>query len=204
MPGRGRQARRLWNTSMQWVQGQRDAWCTATAQRGDPDPTSTERGRRQRRLPRGGELCLFWRSFQDKVKVKVSLVSNSLRPHGMLEWVAIPFCRGSSWPRDWIRVSRIAGRLLTAWTTRGAPFQDKEKLTGENIPGQRQQRPRMVGENKQIKQLNQTKTRSLLLQGGSKRDMLRLAREAGRTWKAWPLGQGAWSLSRRWRATEVL
>ena len=25
-------------------------------------------------------------------------------------WVAIPFCRRSSWPRDWIQVSRIVGR----------------------------------------------------------------------------------------------
>ena len=27
-----------------------------------------------------------------------------------LEWVAISFSRGSSWPRNWTRVSRIAGR----------------------------------------------------------------------------------------------
>ena len=29
----------------------------------------------------------------------------------MLEWVAISFSRGSSWPRGWTQVSRIAGRL---------------------------------------------------------------------------------------------
>ena len=33
----------------------------------------------------------------------------------ILEWVAIPFSRGSFWPRDRIPVSRIAGRLLTIW-----------------------------------------------------------------------------------------
>ena len=33
----------------------------------------------------------------------------------ILEWVAIPFSRGSSWPRDWTRVSYIAGRFFTIW-----------------------------------------------------------------------------------------
>ena len=32
---------------------------------------------------------------------------------GILEWVAIPFARGSSQPRDWIHVSCIAGRFFT-------------------------------------------------------------------------------------------
>ena len=35
----------------------------------------------------------------------------------ILEWVAIPFCRGSSWPRDWTQVSHIAGRFFTIWVT---------------------------------------------------------------------------------------
>ena len=34
-----------------------------------------------------------------------------------LEWVAIYFSRGSSWPRDWTRVSCIAGRHFTVWAT---------------------------------------------------------------------------------------
>ena len=33
--------------------------------------------------------------------------------HGMLEWVAIPFSRESSPPRDKIQVSHIAGRFFT-------------------------------------------------------------------------------------------
>ena len=37
----------------------------------------------------------------------------------ILEWVAIPFCRGSSWSRDQSQVSRIAGRFFTIWATRG-------------------------------------------------------------------------------------
>ena len=36
----------------------------------------------------------------------------------MLEWVAIPFSKGSSWPRDQILVSCIAGRFFTVWATR--------------------------------------------------------------------------------------
>ena len=36
----------------------------------------------------------------------------------VLEWVAISFSRGSSWPSDWTRVSLIAGRRLTIWATR--------------------------------------------------------------------------------------
>ena len=31
----------------------------------------------------------------------------------ILEWVAIPFSRGSSWPRDQICISHIAGRFFT-------------------------------------------------------------------------------------------
>ena len=43
--------------------------------------------------------------------------------HGILharimEWVAISFSRGSSWPRDWTQVSRIVGRHFTVWATR--------------------------------------------------------------------------------------
>ena len=45
--------------------------------------------------------------------------------HGILqariqEWVAIPFSRGSSWPRDWTQISCTAGGFFTVWTTREA------------------------------------------------------------------------------------
>ena len=36
------------------------------------------------------------------------------------EWVAIPFSRGSSRPRDRTQVSCISGRLFTTWATREA------------------------------------------------------------------------------------
>ena len=38
----------------------------------------------------------------------------------ILQWVAILFSRGSSWPRDRTQVSCIAGRFFTAWVTREA------------------------------------------------------------------------------------
>ena len=37
--------------------------------------------------------------------------------HELLEWVAISFSRGSSWPRDRTQVSCIAGRRFSVWTT---------------------------------------------------------------------------------------
>ena len=64
-------------------------------------------------------------------------MSDSLRPHGphtslsvhgifqarVLEWVAISFSRGSSWPRDQTRASHIAGRRFTVWASREACVQ---------------------------------------------------------------------------------
>ena len=38
----------------------------------------------------------------------------------ILEWVAFPFSRGSSQPRDQTQVSRIAGRFFTNWAMREA------------------------------------------------------------------------------------
>ena len=36
----------------------------------------------------------------------------------ILEWVSIPFSRGSSWSRDQIWISHTAGRFFTIWATR--------------------------------------------------------------------------------------
>ena len=64
-----------------------------------------------------------------------SVMSDSLQPYGcslpvssvpgilqarILEWIAFPFSRGSSWPRDQTWVFCIAGRLFAIWATRGA------------------------------------------------------------------------------------
>ena len=40
----------------------------------------------------------------------------------ILEWIAIPFSRGSSWPRDRTWISHIAGRFFTIWTINSVQF----------------------------------------------------------------------------------
>ena len=66
--------------------------------------------------------------FTSEVQFSRAVVSDSLRPHGcsppgssvcgilqasILEWVAMPFSRGSSQPRDQTQVPHIAGRFFT-------------------------------------------------------------------------------------------
>ena len=43
----------------------------------------------------------------------------------ILEWIAISSSRGSSWPRDWTRVSRIVDRRFTIWATRKVHYDRK-------------------------------------------------------------------------------
>ena len=44
----------------------------------------------------------------------------------VLEWIAISFSRGSSWPRNRTRVSHIAVRCFTIWATRPLMQKDSE------------------------------------------------------------------------------
>ena len=46
-------------------------------------------------------------------------LSHKVSPR-ILEWIAYPFCSGSSRPRNWTRVSCVAGRFFTSWATRQA------------------------------------------------------------------------------------
>ena len=46
----------------------------------------------------------------------------------VLEWVAMPFSRGSSWNKEWTHVSSIAGRFFTNWATWEAPNLPKYSL----------------------------------------------------------------------------
>ena len=39
----------------------------------------------------------------------------------VLEWVAFPFFRASSQPRDWTQVSHITGGFFTSWATKRSP-----------------------------------------------------------------------------------
>ena len=53
----------------------------------------------------------------------------------ILEWVAIPFFKRSSRPRDQTQVSCISGRFFTIWATRGSPLMqfNKELIWGVKI-----------------------------------------------------------------------
>ena len=93
-------------------------------------------------------LGKMWRSSENTVTLTYkgvawkwewshSVVSNSLRPHGLqptmeevpgfsvhgifqariLEWVAISFSRRSSLPRDRTWISHVVGRRFTVWAT---------------------------------------------------------------------------------------
>ena len=46
----------------------------------------------------------------------------------ILEWIAYPFSRGSSRPRNWTRVSCIAGGFFTSWATREVPSPSKDLI----------------------------------------------------------------------------
>ena len=46
----------------------------------------------------------------------------------ILEWIAFPFSRGSSQPRNQTLVSHIAGRFFTSWATREAPKYSFRKI----------------------------------------------------------------------------
>ena len=76
-----------------------------------------------------------------KVKVKVTQSCLTLCDpmdylvHGILQvrilgWVAFPFSRGSSQPKDWTQVSRILGRFFTSWAT----SETRKYLSGQPIP----------------------------------------------------------------------
>ena len=70
-------------------------------------------------------LCLVAQSYPTLWDPKDCSVPDS-SIHGILqarilEWVTIPFSRGSSQSRDWTQLSLIAGRFFTVWATREAP-----------------------------------------------------------------------------------
>ena len=51
----------------------------------------------------------------------------------ILEWVAIPSCRGSSWPMDWTHVSCTGRKMLYPWANWEAPIQPlrRKKTAGD-------------------------------------------------------------------------
>ena len=79
-----------------------------------------------------------------EVKWKLLIMFNSLQLHGwyvhgilqarVLEWVAIPFSRWSSQPRDLTQVSHIAGGFFTSWATWEVAYKPHSRMlpTGKN------------------------------------------------------------------------
>ena len=53
------------------------------------------------------------------VALQIPLSTGTLQAR-ILEWVAVPFSRGSAQTRDWTQVSCIAGRFFTVWATKEA------------------------------------------------------------------------------------
>ena len=71
---------------------------------------------------------------------------DSLQPHTVhgilqariLEWVAVPFSSGFSWPRNQTGVSCIAGGFFTNWATREVQIskftgKESEVIKGDNL-----------------------------------------------------------------------
>ena len=65
------------------------------------------------------EVAQLCPTLCDTVDLPVSSVHGILQAR-ILEWVAIPFSKGSSWPRDRTQVSCTAGRHFNLWATREA------------------------------------------------------------------------------------
>ena len=74
-------------------------------------------------------LHFFYLSLEVKVKVAqlcltlwdpMDYTVNGLLQARILEWVALPFSRGSFQPGEWTQVSRIACEFFTSWATREA------------------------------------------------------------------------------------
>ena len=99
-----------------------------------------------------GALCASWTWFSvsfpllGKESECHSVMPSYLQPldctvHGILqarilEWVAVPFSRASSQPRDQTCVSHIAGSFFTSWATREAPHYGRFQLLSLKILSQ--------------------------------------------------------------------
>ena len=100
------------------------------------------KGRRDRGKESSFHINYFSKIIKHKWSESGSVMSDSLRPHGqcspwnslgqILEWVAFPFSKGSSKPRDQTQVSHNAGRQFTLWATSEA--QSKANFSKSCLP----------------------------------------------------------------------
>ena len=65
-------------------------------------------------------VIFFWKSLSHVRTLcdPMDYVVRGILQARILEWVAVPFSRGSSQPRDQTQVSHIAGGFFTSWATR--------------------------------------------------------------------------------------
>ena len=71
--------------------------------------------------------CFYLSMSHGSIIAHLSSLCDSLIYFGILqarilEWVPIPFSRGSSQPRNETQVPHIAGRFFTIWATRKVPY----------------------------------------------------------------------------------
>ena len=84
----------------------------------------------------------IWTHFHGTSESESCSVVSDSTVHGILqarilEWVAVPFSRGSSQPRDWTGVFCIAGGFFTNWAIREAlslPLVSTLSLIWESLP----------------------------------------------------------------------
>ena len=69
-------------------------------------------------------LKFFYESESESHSVLLTLcdpmdsIVHGILQDRILEWVAFPFSRGSSQPRDRTQVSHMAGKFFTSWATK--------------------------------------------------------------------------------------
>ena len=71
----------------------------------------------------GCVLSCVWLFGTPWTVARQSPLSMGMLQTRILEWVAMLSSRGSSQPRDWTQVSRIAGGFFTSWAIREHPHQ---------------------------------------------------------------------------------
>ena len=59
-----------------------------------------------------------WKSLSPTLCNPLDYTVHGILQARILEWVAFPSSRGSSQPRDWTQISRIAGEFFTSWVIR--------------------------------------------------------------------------------------
>ena len=63
-------------------------------------------------------------------------LSHKVSPR-ILEWVTFSFSRGSSQPRDWTQITRMAGGFFTSWATREAWFLSAFRFSVKHFSSER-------------------------------------------------------------------